>query len=284
MHPTHMRRPLLACALASLILTVGATTAQTTHAVTGITIHVAALNADARVVPAHVPAGIVPFTVIDDLTGPAGALIFRANAGYTPAQAIAIFLDQKAPQGRLNRAATFVAGFTCFVPGQQLHGWVHLTPGSYVVASGGNFKPHAQTFRVDAAPGTPNAPMGAPPSAATVTMRENAFDLPAVLPKGRITLKIVDTDTDVHLGYVARLGHTASLAQLKAALLLPEPKQPAWLHSAAPTGAVGILSHGQTMWWALDLTPGHYAIICPLPGPDGKPHFMMGMLKLFEVR
>lgn len=284
MHPTHsIRRALLAGALASLplLLTRSHTTAQTTRTVTGLTIHVAALNAGVRVVPAHVPTGIMPFTVIDDLKGPAGVLVFRANAGYTLAQAIAIFENPKAPPGQLNRAATFVAGFTGFVPGQQLHGWVHLTPGAYAVVSGGNFKPHAQTFTVDARP----AGMAtAPATTAIVTMGENKFALPAVLPAGPVSLKVVNTDTDVHLGFVTRLSRTVSLAQLKAALMLPEPQQPAWLHSAAPTGAVGILSHGQTMWWTLALTPGHYALICPLPGPDGTPHFMMGMVKLFDAR
>jgi hypothetical protein len=138
-----------------------------------------------------------------------------------------------------------------------------------------------QTFTVAAElAGTATAPA----STATVTMAENRFTLPAVLPAGHITLTVVNTDTDVHLGFVTRLSRKVSLAQLKAALMLPEPQQPAWLHSPAPTEAVGILSHGQTMWWTLALTPGHYALICPLPGPDGKPHFMMGMLTLFEVR
>jgi hypothetical protein len=194
---------------------------------------------------------------------------------------MAIFMDQKAAQARLTRAATFGAGFTDFVPGQRLSGWVHLTPGLYVVVSGGNFQPHSQTFTVDPAPG---AAVAAPASTATVTMEENKFDLPAVLPAGRITLKIRNIDTDLHLTYLARLGRKVSLAQLTQALTLPEAKQPAWLHSAAPTGAAGILSHGQDMWWTLSLTPGHYAVICPLPGPDGKPHFLMGMLKLFDVR
>jgi hypothetical protein len=127
MHPTNrIRRALVACALASLplLLTLGHATAQTTRPAPGLTIHVAAHNAGVRVVPGHVPAGIVPFTVIDDLKGPAGALIFRANAGHTLAQAFAIFQNQKAPPGQLTRVATFVAGFTVLVPGQQLHGWV----------------------------------------------------------------------------------------------------------------------------------------------------------------
>jgi hypothetical protein len=283
MRLTHSRRALivLGAASLSLVVTAGVAPARAMQMATGLTVRVSALNAGTRVIPAHVPAGIVPFTVIDDLTEPASALIFRVNTGYTPAQAIAIFTDQKATQARLNRAASFVAGFTAFAPGQHLSGWIHLTPGSYVVSSLGNFRAHTQTFRVDAAA---RAPLGAPASAATVTMEENKFAMPAVLPAGHITLKVVNADTDIHLGYVTRLARKVSLQQLKAALTRPEKEQPAWLHSAAPTGAAGILSHGQVMWWTLNLTSGHYAIICPLPGPDGKPHFMMGMLKLFDVR
>ncbi len=264
------------------LVTMVAAPAQAMSAAPGLTVSIAALNAGARVVAAHVPAGIVPLTVIDDLKVSAGAPIFRINKGYTAKQATAIFLDAKAPLHALDRAVTFVAGFSIIVPGQRLSGWIRLTPGSYVVASGGfSVQLHTQTFIVDPAP---RASTGEPTSVATIEMRENAFAMPALLPAGTSTLKVVNTDADAHLAFVSRLAKAVTRQQLLRALALPDAKQPAWLHDAPPLGVAGILSHGQSMWWTLHLPPGHYAITCPLPGPDGKPHVLMGMFTLFDVR
>ena len=45
------------------------------------------------------------------------------------------------------------------------------------------------------------------------------------------------------------------------------------------------MSVGEKNWVSVNLEPGKYALICFIPDQrgDGKPHFMHGMTKEFEV-
>jgi hypothetical protein len=52
----------------------------------------------------------------------------------------------------------------------------------------------------------------------------------------------------------------------------------------APYVGTAVLSPRQTAWITLQLTPGHYALVCPLPDAKGRPHFLMGMLSIVAVR
>lgn len=44
-----------------------------------------------------------------------------------------------------------------------------------------------------------------------------------------------------------------------------------------------VLSEDQANWYALDLEPGTYAMICFLPDPSGEQHVMLGMVEVFTV-
>jgi hypothetical protein len=48
-------------------------------------------------------------------------------------------------------------------------------------------------------------------------------------------------------------------------------------------GGPGSVSAGQESTVILDLKPGNYVVICAIPGPDGKPHYQMGMLQPLTV-
>ncbi len=45
-----------------------------------------------------------------------------------------------------------------------------------------------------------------------------------------------------------------------------------------------LFSEGQANWYALDLEPGTYAMICFIPDPSGTPHVMLGMVEVFTTR
>jgi hypothetical protein len=55
--------------------------------------------------------------------------------------------------------------------------------------------------------------------------------------------------------------------------------------AGVPIGGVTPMSVGETNWVSVDLEPGSYGLICFIPDQrgDGKPHFMHGMTKEFEV-
>lgn len=54
--------------------------------------------------------------------------------------------------------------------------------------------------------------------------------------------------------------------------------------AGVPIGGVTPLSVGESNWISVNLERGSYALICFIPDMgDGKPHFMHGMTKEFEV-
>ena len=62
---------------------------------------------------------------------------------------------------------------------------------------------------------------------------------------------------------------------------LPPGPFPAW--AVFMGGPNTPLPHGGQDEDAVDLSPGHYAVICVIPGPDGKPHMIKGMVKALTV-
>jgi uncharacterized cupredoxin-like copper-binding protein len=48
-------------------------------------------------------------------------------------------------------------------------------------------------------------------------------------------------------------------------------------------GGPGSISPGEEASVILDLKPGNYVVICAITGPDGKPHYQMGMLQPLTV-
>ncbi len=51
----------------------------------------------------------------------------------------------------------------------------------------------------------------------------------------------------------------------------------------APVAACSILAPGVTTWIDIDLAPGSYLVMCPLPFPSGPPHAFLGMMEVVTV-
>jgi len=117
-----------------------------------------------------------------------------------------------------------------------------------------------------------------------VTAVNYAFqDLPPTLPAGRTSLRLTNQATDEeHVMLVTRRqpGVTGSFQDLLAKPGDPFAKDLELVAAvAAAPGAVG--STG------VDLAPGDYAFLCPVPQggkPDGQPHFALGMLQEVTVK
>ncbi|MEP6591126.1 MAG: hypothetical protein ABJC19_08075 [Gemmatimonadota bacterium] len=117
------------------------------------------------------------------------------------------------------------------------------------------------------------APLTVPP-VVTITFRDYAFDAPSTLPAGATTFHAVNAGKEPHHGLLVRLAPGKTVAELAAALAKPGPP-PSWITM------LGGPQQGSVV--TLDLTPGNYAWICMVPGPDGAPHVMKGMIKGFVV-
>ena len=114
----------------------------------------------------------------------------------------------------------------------------------------------------------------------TVVATDYAFEMPDSVAAGAITLRLVNHGRELHHLYLARLtgGHTAK--DLVDAFKRGGPP-PSW--SADAGGPNGADPGAKSLAVTVPLTPGHYAALCIIPGPDGAPHIMKGMYKDLTV-
>ena len=117
------------------------------------------------------------------------------------------------------------------------------------------------------------------PHAVTVTATDYAFAMPAEIPAGTITFRLVSRAKELHHAIVVRLDQGKTVVDLREALKRPGPPPP-WAH---PLGGPNASDPRGVSEATLALAPGRYAIICFIPTPGGVPHFAKGMLTEFEV-
>lgn len=116
------------------------------------------------------------------------------------------------------------------------------------------------------------------PNVVTVVAREYQFEMPDTIPSGPTLFHLTDEGKQLHHVTLIKLEQGKTLNDFTA---LPPGPLPGWAvfmggpNVPAPTG-------GQARN-IVDLSPGNYAVICLVPGPDGKPHMMNGMVRALTV-
>jgi hypothetical protein len=133
----------------------------------------------------------------------------------------------------------------------------------------------ASTFR---------APAGS--NLVVVTARDYNFDLPATIPAGLTTFRLLDRGREPHHFYLVRVDEGKNIADVMAALAPSKdaPTQvhafPAWMH---PVGGPNAPLPGGESNATVLLRPGSYVAFCVIPSPDGLLHLMKGMIRAFTV-
>ena len=130
---------------------------------------------------------------------------------------------------------------------------------------------NTSTASKQAAPATPTAAAPAPAAAARigVTLKEySVAPSPAVGKAGRVTFNVRNSGAIPHEFVVLRTAKPAG-SLLKGAEA----------DEAGNVGEIGDLQPGQAKTLSLPLKPGHYALICNLPG-----HYKAGQHADFTVR
>jgi hypothetical protein len=108
-----------------------------------------------------------------------------------------------------------------------------------------------------------------------------AFAAPDTLRAGLITLRMHNRGIEYHHAQLVRLEQGRSFADLAAAIRQGgHGPSPSWLRHV---GGPGAAAPGDSSDATLELTPGRYAVLCLIPGPDGQPHLAKGMMKPIEV-
>jgi len=113
----------------------------------------------------------------------------------------------------------------------------------------------------------------------TVTATDFKLDMPATVPAGAVSIRLVNSGKEFHQAQILRLDQGKTVADLKAAMKHEGPLPP-WLHFVGGPNGVG---PGQDATGIASLAPGKYALVCLIPSPDGVSHLMKGMIQPFEV-
>ena len=119
----------------------------------------------------------------------------------------------------------------------------------------------------------------AAPATVTMTAKDFAFDAPAQIPGGAVTLQIQNNGKEVHQAQLVRLEGGKTGQDLMAALKKHGPP-PAWMKFV---GGPNAIAPGHEVSATSVLEPGQYAWLCFIPSPDGVMHAAKGMVRPFEV-
>ena len=120
----------------------------------------------------------------------------------------------------------------------------------------------------------------ASPRAVTVTAHDYSLELPDTLPAGATTLRLVNQGKEFHHIWIARLDAGKTVEDVLAALKSHAPL-PSWIHDAGGPNAPR--PEGGEASATVLLSPGNYIVACLIPGPDGVPHLMKGMVRGLTV-
>lgn len=105
--------------------------------------------------------------------------------------------------------------------------------------------------------------------------------------QGLVTMHFTNHGKYAHELSLMRLKKGATLAQFKKAMQQPDGEAAAGKLLANPGGETtgpAMLGAGMRETVTATLRAGTYIVICFLPGPDGMPHAMMGMIAAVKIR
>ena len=112
-----------------------------------------------------------------------------------------------------------------------------------------------------------------------VETKEYAFEAPDTIAAGLTTIRLTNMGNELHHAWLVRLDGGHTMADVADALKSNGPP-PAWVRDVGGPNAV---IHGETADAVLMLTPGQYVLLCFVPGADGVPHAMKGMVRPITV-
>jgi uncharacterized cupredoxin-like copper-binding protein len=133
-------------------------------------------------------------------------------------------------------------------------------------------------FAQDATP--PAAAGGTSYPELTITATDYHFDLPASIAGGWTKVTLVNNSESDHHAMLMRPIEGKTIDDVTAALKSPDLG--ALLGVAESIGG-GNTGPGSTASTIVNIDPGSYMVVCAIPGPDGMPHYMMGMQAPLDV-
>ncbi len=117
------------------------------------------------------------------------------------------------------------------------------------------------------------------PLVVTIEASDYALSLPARVPAGPVTFRLVNHGKELHHAQVIRLESGKTAGDYMRAYT-DRGAMPDWVrYLGGPAGTPAAQEHLS----ATVLTPGHYAVMCRVASPDGVIHLTKGMIREFDV-
>ncbi|HWE41151.1 MAG TPA: hypothetical protein VG432_01505 [Gemmatimonadaceae bacterium] len=234
-------------------------------------------------IPASIPAGVTTFKLVNKGKLAHHVMIVRLDAGRSAAEALKVVMSV----GRAPRPEWMhpVGGPQAVTPGIEGNATLILEPGNYLAfceVPGPDTTAHymrgmAKAFTVTGPPRAGTLP--AADVALSLTEYDFAFTTP--LTRGRHVVAVTNRGSQAHMVVLTRFPPGKGTADFLAWAKNPQGRP----GPGTTMGGVTEIPPGATVTFTRNFIPGHYGMICFTPdAKDGKPHFMHGMQKEFEVR
>lgn len=161
-----------------------------------------------------------------------------------------------------------------------------LAAMSFLSACGGDDNDDAGDTATESATSGGDEGEGEPDAIVAVTAKEAegkySFEAPESVAAGIVTIELTNGGAEPHQAAFIKIDDGHTFDELGAALGASETGAlPEWAHGAG--GSVIASPGGGTSNLTQAMEAGSYALICVIPGPDGKPHAANGMVQPFTV-
>jgi hypothetical protein len=234
--------------------------------------------------PETVNAGWVRVILSNSGQEPHHVQFLRLNDGVTIDQFEQALKQAEGPALAMTKQ---VGGVGAIHPGGTAQSVINLPAGQYVIlclipSPSDHVAHHAKGMIKGLTVQDAKAATGAEPAAnLTVRLQDYTFDLPAALPAGPLTIKVINAGPEAHEFNLLKLADGKTLEDVTKFLSGEASGPPPF----APVGGMNGLGVGVTGYAEVNLEPGKYVAICNIPSPkaEGHPHFMLGMIKEFSV-
>ena len=120
----------------------------------------------------------------------------------------------------------------------------------------------------------------AEPMKVVVTAKDFAFAMPDTLTAGTVHIELVNEGPDFHHLELVRLPEGRTLEELMTTIQ-QQHELPEWAVEMGGPNTPGM--PGESTNATFQLEPGNYVALCVIPGADGVPHLMKGMVKPVTV-
>ncbi|MFL5385941.1 MAG: hypothetical protein ACJ8GN_25780 [Longimicrobiaceae bacterium] len=230
--------------------------------------------------PDEVQAGLVTIQLQNRGTNLHHMAIMKLDDGKTLQDLFAAFQAGGAPPAW----AHDVGGPNAPDPGSDANATMFLEPGNYALLCFVDMPDHVPHVMKGMAKPLRVTPAVVPAAAraitgdVTMTLSDYTFTLSKPITRGVHTIRVENPAAQSHEVELVKLAPGKTLQDLMAWIANPQGPPP-----GNAIGGIAGMQHGVVQSFTYDFGPGTYGLICFLPGPDGKPHFMHGMMQEFTV-